>query len=90
MAVQVEVISEITDEVVEAFAFRTRLESGAVDPDVKVLKIDYDSDGNPRLIRRILDELVEVDEALYLGKVLMRLGSRSRTIGFFMLESPAR
>jgi len=75
------------DEVIEAFTFRNRIESGVVDSDVKVLKIDYDFEPNPALlIRRILDELVQVDEGLYLGKVLLRWRGSFRTLGYFTLE----
>ena len=74
-------------EVVQAFPFRNRIERGAIDPDVKVLKIDYDFEANPSLlIRRILDELVQVDDGLYLGKVLMRWRGSFRRAGFFSLE----
>jgi len=74
---------------IEAFEFRNRLGEGAVDPGLKVYKIDYDFESNPGfIIRRILDELVQVEEGVYLGKVLMRLGRRFHPIGFFMLESP--
>ena len=73
--------------VVEAFSFRNRIEPGAIDPDVKVLKIDYDFEANPSLlIRRILDELVQVDDGLYLGKVLVRWRGSFRRAGFFSLE----
>ena len=51
------------------FAFRTYLAAGLADPDQTVLKIDYDLDDNPALtVRRVLDELVQLDEQLYLGK----------------------
>jgi hypothetical protein len=73
---------------VEAFPFRTRIDDGAVDPGVKVLKIDYDFDANPDfLIRRILDELVQVDDGLYLGKILFRTKRSWRPIGFFSLQT---
>jgi hypothetical protein len=81
----------ITDslERIEAFEFRNRVAEGAVDPGLKVYKIDYDFEANPRfIIRRILDELVEVADGVYLGKVLFRIGSRFHTIGFFLLERP--
>jgi hypothetical protein len=72
---------------VEAFLFRTRVDPGAVDPSINVLKIDYDFEANPDfIIRRILDELVQLDDGLYLGKVLYRQKGRYRTIGFFSLE----
>jgi hypothetical protein len=71
---------------IEAFPFETRLAPGAVDSQTTVLKIDYDLEENPALmIRRVLDELVEIDDGVYLGKVLFRAGSRFRRIGFFSL-----
>ncbi|MBE7551001.1 MAG: hypothetical protein HS126_08000 [Anaerolineales bacterium] len=46
---------------------------GLADPDRQVLKIDYDLLGNPRLsIRRILDELVQVENDFYLGKAHLK------------------
>ena len=78
---------EMADRI-EAFPFRTRTEPGAIDPDVTVLKIDYDYEANPDLlIRRILDELVQLDEHLYLGKILFRTKRGWRPIGFFSLQS---
>ncbi len=75
-------------ERVEAFRFRTRVAAGAIDESVQVLKIDYDFDANPNfLIRRILDELVQIEENLYLGKILYRTKSKFVPIGFFSLES---
>jgi hypothetical protein len=51
------------------FAFRTYLAAGLADPDRTVLKINYDLDDNPALtVRRVLDELVQLDEQFYLGK----------------------
>jgi hypothetical protein len=72
---------------VEAFPFRNRIEPGATDPGVRVLKIDYDFEANPVLIRRILDELVQVAPGRYLGKVLFRVGGRYHRIGFFSLSA---
>ncbi|MGH2808006.1 MAG: hypothetical protein ACRDKT_12115 [Actinomycetota bacterium] len=78
---------ELTDRI-EAFPFKTRIAPGEVDPDVTVLKIDYDSEPNPNLIiRRILDELVQVDDRLYLGKILFRRRGSWLPIGFFSLQS---
>ena len=52
-----------------AFAFRTSIAPGLIDPDRQVLKIDYDLPGNPRLsIRRVRDELVQIAPGFYLGK----------------------
>jgi hypothetical protein len=76
-------------ERIEAFPFRTRIAPGELDPGVSVLKIDYDFDANPSfVIRRILDELVQVDPGFYLGKVLVRTKSGYRLAGFFSLENP--
>jgi hypothetical protein len=78
---------ELVDRL-EVFSFRTRIDDGAVDHGLKVLKIDYDSEVNPDfLIRRILDELVQLDDHLYLGKILFRTKQAWRPIGFFSLES---
>lgn len=80
-------ISE-SDEKLEVFAFKTRIAPGAIDPDVDVLKIDYDFEANPNfLIRKILDELVQIDDGHYLGKILFRWKSSYRPIGFFSLEA---
>jgi len=83
-------VRELADRI-EAFPFRTRIAPGELDPDVDVLKIDYDFESNPQFpVRRILDELVELDDGLYLGKVLFRREGRWAAIGFFTLErSPA-
>jgi hypothetical protein len=69
----------------EAFPFRTGLSGGELDPGVNVMKIDYDFEANPALIRHILDELVQIAPGRYLGKVLFRSGGRYRRIGFFSL-----
>jgi len=75
-------------ERVEAFLFRNRVAPGAADPDLQVLKIDYDLEANPSLvIRRILDELVQIADGVYLGKVLLRSVGSFRRIGFFSLTS---
>jgi hypothetical protein len=73
---------------IQAFPFRTRVAPGALDPDLQVFKIDYDFEANPDfIIRRILDELVQIESGLYLGKVLFRVGERFHPIGFFSLRS---
>jgi hypothetical protein len=58
-----------TDRTYRAFTFRTYVAPGLVDADRQVLKLDYDIPGNPkRTIRRVLDEVVEIGEGVYLGK----------------------
>lgn len=73
-----------------AFRFRTYVGPGQVDPDRETLKIDYDSEENPRLlIRDILDELVQIVPGAYLGKVLMRRKETWRLLGYFALQPAA-
>ncbi len=73
-----------------AFDFKTYNDAGKLDPDVRVMVIDYaDVGDNPRLIiRSIRDELVEVVPGAYLGKILFRLPrDRYEMIGFFALRT---
>jgi hypothetical protein len=73
-----------------AFDFETRVEPGALDPDVEVLVIDYAPvDSNPRLvIKQIRDELVEIAPGTYLGKMLWRHrdGERHTLLAYFALR----
>jgi hypothetical protein len=77
-----------------AFDFTTRVEKGAVDPELDVLVIDYASvPSNPRvIIKSIRDELVEVVPGTHLGKMLWRRGSdedaRYGLLAFFALKTP--
>lgn len=76
-----------TEERIEAFPFNTRIEASVIDASLQVLKIDYDSEDNPSfVIRRILDELVQVDDDLYLGRALYRTRHRWRLVLYFTLE----
>ena len=72
-----------------ACQFRTYVGSGTLDPDLNVLKIDYDLDVNPKLIiRDVLDELVQIDDGFYLGKALLRRpGNRWVCAAYFTLIS---
>ena len=73
------------------FTFRTYTAPRLTDPDRTVLKIDYDLKENPAgTIRRILDELVQVDSNLYLGKAHAHWWTGGwQTVAYFMLRSPA-
>ncbi len=74
---------------IEAFPFRTRIAPGELDPGVDVLKIDYDFEANPDfIVRRVLDEVVQVAPGRYLGKVLFRARGDYHPIGFFSLRTP--
>ena len=73
------------------FAFRTYTASGLMDADCTVLKIDYDLKENPALtVRRVLDELVQIDDNLYLGKAHVRWWWRPadewQTVAYFTLR----
>ena len=70
-----------------AFAFRTFSAPGLFDPDRTVLKIDYNLEENPTLtVRRVLDELVQLESELYLGKAHIRWWwERWQTVGYFSL-----
>ncbi|MHA7650246.1 hypothetical protein ACX9NE_11340 [Mycobacterium sp. ML4] len=73
-----------------AFDFKTYQDAGKLDPDVQVMVIDYsDVKENPYvIIRSIRDELVEVVQGTYLGKILFRLPrDRYEMIGFFALRT---
>jgi hypothetical protein len=64
--------SESTDRY-RAVDFRTHIAPGLGDPDRQVLKLDYNLRSNPSLsVRRVLDELVQIDTALYLGKAHLK------------------
>ena len=76
-----------------AFDFVTRAESGAVEPAIEVLVIDYEPvNENPDLIiRSIRDELVRLVPDTYLGRILFKLprGGGFTNIGYFALRQPA-
>lgn len=77
-----------------AFDFTTRVEPGAVDPDLDVLVIDYAPvSSNPRvIIKSIRDELVEIVPGTHLGKMLWRTGpyeeANYHLLAFFALKTP--
>ena len=73
-----------------AFAFHTYRAPGLFDTDRTVLKIDYNLKENPSLtVRRVLDELVQLDDDLYLGKAHVRWWWQPegswQTVAFFTL-----
>jgi hypothetical protein len=72
-----------------AFAFRTYAASGLSDPDRRVLRIDYNIRENPALtVRRVVDELVQLDDRLYLGKAHVRWWWGAwQTVAYFSLAS---
>jgi hypothetical protein len=70
----------------ERFPFGIYFGSGLTDPQIEVLKIDYDIPENPFWLRWILDEMVEVADGSLLGKVHVRLvPGFPFTVGYFRL-----
>lgn len=71
----------------ERYPFKTYQAKGLRDPDLDVFRIDYDLPGNPSWLRRITDEIVQVEKGTYLGKVHLRiLPGYPFTMGYFRLE----
>jgi hypothetical protein len=73
---------------IRVFPFKSYVAPGIEDPNVKVLKIDYNDGKNPLPVRRIVDELVELPGGYCLGKVHMRGLREFRRVAFFGLVPP--
>ena len=75
-----------------AFAFQTSNGGSVLDPKTPVLRIDYRNlPGNPSWpVRRILDELVAVDDGLFLGQALFDWRGELRRTAWFSLEMGTR
>lgn len=75
------------DEGTSAFRFITSIGPSVTLSGVSVLRLDYRDVENPSFpVRRVLDELVQVDDGLYLGQALMLWGGRLRRVAWFSLE----
>lgn len=70
----------------KAFRFVTEVGRSEVDPQREILRIVYDLPENPRLVRSIVDEIVLVEEGLYLGQALRPWRGRIRRAAWFALE----
>jgi hypothetical protein len=77
------------DGVFRALRFTTSIKAGMIDTDRQVLNINYDSPDNPALtIRPIIDELVQVHDGVYLGKIHFHWWwGRWQMIGYFSLRA---
>jgi hypothetical protein len=51
-----------------------------------VRKIDYERPQSPWLIRDILDELIQIDDDLFLGQALLRVRGRPHRVAWFELR----
>lgn len=71
----------------EVYPFRMSVDKGLRDRHMDVLKVDYDIEGNPFWLRPALDELVQVQPGVLLGKLQYRLvPGYPFTLTFFRLE----
>jgi hypothetical protein len=70
----------------KAFRFVTNIGPSQLSPERDVLRIFYDLPENPPLIRPIVDELVPVDDGLYLGQALRPWRGSIRRAAWFALE----
>jgi len=52
-----------------------------------VLKIDYEHPQSPWLIRDILDELVQIEDGLFLGQALLRVKGKHHRVAWFELRT---
>ena len=69
----------------EAFPFRVEVASSTLDDAQDVLRIDYDLRDNHPLLRRVLDEVVEVEAGVLLGQALLGRGGRRLRAAWFAL-----
>jgi hypothetical protein len=67
-----------------AFPFETAVGPSLVDLEHTVLQIDYDLDVNHPRLRRIRDELVELEPGVYLGQALWRRAGVRRLAWFWL------
>jgi hypothetical protein len=78
-----------SEEQIEAFPFETSEASSVIGSGAGVLRIDYDLAENPDLfVRRLLDEVVQLEDGLYLGRALYRLENEVKLLGYFSLARP--
>ena len=71
-----------------ALNFKTFTGPSLSDPNLTVLKLDYDLPENPGfLVRSVMDELVQVSHGYYLVKALLRINSKYRLAGYFTLHN---
>ncbi|MCX2819582.1 MAG: hypothetical protein ACI9QA_000873 [Methanobacteriota archaeon] len=74
----------------QGFEFETRIASSLVPDDNDVLIFDYDQPENPPGVRRVRDDLKEVDDGLFLGTSNAKLGGGYSFVAYFALERTDR
>ena len=67
------------------FPFKTRFDASFVDGKPTFV-LDYSGDGNPPMIRSIVDEVREVAPGLYLGPAAIKIKGRPRRVLFFAVS----
>lgn len=77
------------EEGTSAFRFVTRVGPSVTHPGTSVLRLDYRAvTDNPSFpVRRVLDELVQIEHGLYLGQALMARRGRLHRVAWFSLEA---
>ncbi len=70
----------------DVYPFSTSLDSGLRDPNLKVVRIDYNKPENPWYLRHLVDEVVEISPGKLQGKIMVRWLGSTFTVGFFQLE----
>lgn len=56
-----------------AFSFQTSVSPSLLEPDIEVLSLNFDLPDNPKfLIRDLVDQIVQIDDNLYLGKAILK------------------
>ena len=78
------------DQGATAFRFATSVGPSVTHPGHTVLRLDYQNvSENPTSVRRVHDELVQLDDDLFLGQALLTWGGRRRRVAWFSLEAAA-
>jgi hypothetical protein len=72
----------------EWFPFATRVENSAIDGKPTIV-LDYDKPENPRVIRRIHDELREVAPGLFLGPAMWKAKDGKKLLLWFAIDKTA-
>ncbi|MDQ3610249.1 MAG: hypothetical protein M4D85_01350 [Actinomycetota bacterium] len=73
-----------------AFRFLTSFGPSKLRRAVRVMRIDYDLPDNPAWpVRRVFDELVTVDEGVFLGQALVHRSGRWGRAAWFSLHTPS-
>lgn len=74
----------------QGFGFETRIATSLLPDDADVLVFDYDQPENPAAVRRVRDDLKEVDDGLFLGTSNAKFGGGYSFVTYFALERTDR